>query len=133
MTLFKVTELIPTGHPDLKGKCIAFLIISVMIARFMPGGRFWWFWMLIPALACAGEGLGQLMRLQREKALGAERAKPRLPASSVDQSAYLPPRDTAEMMMPPPSITEHTTRHLGVERPKSKLDEPAESPPGALD
>ena len=29
-TLFKTVELIPTSHPDLKGKCIAFLIISLM-------------------------------------------------------------------------------------------------------
>lgn len=29
-TLLKVVELIPTNHPDLKGKVIAFLIISLM-------------------------------------------------------------------------------------------------------
>ena len=29
-TLFKVLELIPEHHPDLKGKAIAFLIISLM-------------------------------------------------------------------------------------------------------
>jgi len=29
-TLFKVFELIPLSHPDLKGKGIAFLIISLM-------------------------------------------------------------------------------------------------------
>jgi hypothetical protein len=29
-TLFKVFELIPTAHPDLNGKGIAFLIISLM-------------------------------------------------------------------------------------------------------
>jgi hypothetical protein len=29
-TLHKVFELIPSGHPDLKGKGIAFLIISLM-------------------------------------------------------------------------------------------------------
>jgi len=29
-TLFKVLELIPERHPDLKGKAIAFLIISLM-------------------------------------------------------------------------------------------------------
>jgi hypothetical protein len=29
-TLFKVFELIPTNHPDLNGKGIAFLIISLM-------------------------------------------------------------------------------------------------------
>ena len=29
-TLFTLLELIPAGHPDLKGKAIAFLIISLM-------------------------------------------------------------------------------------------------------
>jgi hypothetical protein len=29
-TLFTVLKLIPEGHPDLKGKAIAFLIISLM-------------------------------------------------------------------------------------------------------
>src|SRR5688572_29217037 len=29
-TLFTLFELIPDGHPDLKGKAIAFLIISLM-------------------------------------------------------------------------------------------------------
>jgi hypothetical protein len=29
-TLFRVFELIPAGHPDLEGKGIAFLIISLM-------------------------------------------------------------------------------------------------------
>lgn len=29
-TLFKIFELIPAAHPDLKGKGIAFLIISLM-------------------------------------------------------------------------------------------------------
>ncbi|MDX6696574.1 MAG: hypothetical protein QOF02_4177 [Blastocatellia bacterium] len=131
-TLEKAFENIGVG--------VAFLVISVMIARFMPGGRLWWFWMLIPALACAGEGIGQLMRLKSEKSTGS--AQPQhLRASSVGERRHLPPRDTAEMLMPPPSITEHTTRHLGAERSKSKpdepalksLDEPAERPPRPLD
>lgn len=118
-TLEKAFENIGVG--------IAFLVISFMIAIFMPGGRFWWYWMLIPALACAGEGIGQLMRLQREKSLGAA-PKPLFPASRGDEARQLPPRNTSEIMMPPPSITEHTTRHLGAEPLKSKLDEP-DAPP----
>jgi hypothetical protein len=115
------------------GVGISFILISIMIAIFMPGGRFWWFWMLIPALACAGEGVGQLMRVKREMALGALRA-PHLPAAGVDESRHLPPqRNTTEIMMPPPSVTENTTRHLGVERPKSKAGAPADPSAGALD
>jgi hypothetical protein len=114
------------------GVGVSFLLISIMIAIFIPGGRFWWFWMLIPALACAGEGVGQLLRLRLQKTLGAGSVPP-LPASRVDEEKYLPPRDTAEIMIPPPSITEHTTRHLNVEPPKPKLDKPAERPTSTLD
>lgn len=110
-TLEKAFENIGTG--------VAFLVISVMVALFMPGGRFWWYWMLIPALACAGEGIGQLMRLKREKTLGGTGA-PLLPESRAAHARNLPPRDTSEMMMPPPSVTERTTRHLGVEPPQRK-------------
>ncbi|MCA1558248.1 MAG: zinc ribbon domain-containing protein, partial [Acidobacteria bacterium] len=45
------------------GVGLAFLIISMIVARFVPSGRFWWFWLLIPTLACFGEGIGQLFQL----------------------------------------------------------------------
>ena len=114
------------------GVGIAFLATSIMIAIFMPGGRMWWFWMLIPALACAGEGAGQLMRLRREKALGVG-YKPPLPESRASEVSYLPPRNTSEIMTPPPSVTERTTRHLKVEPERKKTGEPVERPPSTLD
>lgn len=119
-TLEKAYENIGVG--------IAFLIICVMVARFMPGGRFWWFWMLIPALACAGEGIGQLARLRREKSLEG-RSEPLLPESREAYVKNLPPRDTSEILMPPPSVTEGTTRHLNAEPLAKSLDEQAERPP----
>ena len=119
-TLDKAYENIGVG--------IAFLIISVMVALFMPGGRFWWFWMLIPALACVGEGIGQLTRLRGEKTLEGK-SEPLLPESREAYVRNLPPRDTSEIMMPPPSITEGTTRHLSPEPLAKSLDEQAEQPP----
>ena len=110
------------------GVGLAFLIISVMVARFMPGGRFWWFWMLIPALACVGEGIGQLARLRREKSLIGH-SGPLLPESREAYLRNLPPRDTSEILMPPPSVTEGTTRHLSPEPLAKSLDEQAERPP----
>lgn len=118
-TLEKAFENIGVG--------IAFLLISIIIAIFMPGGRFWWYWMLIPALACAGEGIGQLLRVKREKAPGTEH-KPLFPSSRANEARHLPPRNTSEIMMPPPSITEHTTRHLSAEPLRSKRDETDERP-----
>jgi hypothetical protein len=123
-TFEKAFENIGTG--------IAFLIISVMVALFMPGGRFWWFWMLIPALACAGEGVGQLLRLKNEKGLAAGRG-PLFPASREAEVKSLPPRNTSEMVMPPPSVTEHTTRHLSVEPQSGDAHEPAERPESMID
>ena len=110
------------------GVGLAFLIISVMIAFFMPGGKFWWFWMLIPALACVGEGYGQLVRLKRENAPQGN-IEPRLPDSREAYVKNLPPRDTSEIMMPPPSVTEGTTRHLNHEPLAARLDEQRERPP----
>lgn len=119
-TLEKAYENIGVG--------IAFLIISVMVARFMPGGRFWWFWMLIPALACVGEGIGQLTRLRREKELEGK-SEPLLTESREAYVRNLPPRNTSEILMPPPSVTEGTTRHLNPEPLAKSLDETSERPP----
>jgi hypothetical protein len=103
-----------------------------MVGLLMPGGRFWGFWLLIPALACMGEGVGQLVRLKREKEAGTVRP-PLLPESHVNAAGLPPPVDTGRIMMPPPSITEHTTRHLRVEAPAREKDEPAARPPRSLD
>jgi hypothetical protein len=104
---------------------IAFLIISMMVARYMPGGQVWWFWLLIPALACAGEGIGQLVRIKREKALQGTSAEPLPTISREAQLKNLPPRNTSEMLMPPPSITEGTTRHLSPGAQPVNRKEPA--------
>lgn len=117
------------------GVAIAFLIITVMVARYMPGGQFWWFWMLIPVGACAGEGIGQLLRIRREKALeaGGRTSLPPPPVSREAQFKNLQPRPTSEMLMQPPSITENTTRHLSPEPSARRRNEPAERSEEMLD
>lgn len=98
------------------GVGVAFLIISIVVALAVPSGRFWWFWMLIPTFACFGEGIGQLMQLRRE--LPASTASPLSTPelSPPNHAAHLPPRSTSEIMAPPPSVTEGTTRHLGADK-----------------
>lgn len=94
---------------------IAFVLIAFAIVTRMPGGFAWGYWLLIPAAGMFAKGLGAYMRLQEEKKRLAPPAynptytavPPPRPASA------LPPRDTGEMA-PPPSVTEGTTRHLGV-------------------
>lgn len=96
------------------GVGLAFLIISVVVALAVPSGRFWWFWMLIPTFACFGEGIGQLIQLRRELPSPTAGPAPELYPSGRAES--LPSRSTSEIMAPPPSITEGTTRHLGADK-----------------
>jgi hypothetical protein len=96
------------------GVGLAFLIICMVVALAVPSGRFWWFWLLIPTFACFGEGIGQLIQLRRE--LPASSATPASELSSPATAGSLPPRSTSEIMAPPPSVTEGTTRHLGADK-----------------
>jgi hypothetical protein len=112
---------------------IAFIIVALSVGIFAKGGHDWWFWMLIPAFAMLGGGVAELARLKLEKDAGLP-AVPRqatLPAAPVAQQrpSVLPPRNTGEMIPQPPSVTERTTRHLGVERPARQVETPIENRP----
>src|SRR5882672_11220255 len=45
---------------------VAFLVISVVLA-FSAMGYGWWFWMLIPAFACLGSGIAQLVKYKETR------------------------------------------------------------------
>lgn len=103
---------------------VAFLVIFLAGLLWFRGAFMIWIWFIIPALACAGEGLGQLLRSRREYRLlmaGARpavafddaRARP-LPRASFNELAA---PDTADMADSPFSVTEATTRHLASARP----------------
>jgi hypothetical protein len=102
---------------------VAFLIISMTLA-FSRMGTGWWFWMLIPAFSMMGTGIAQYIRLK-------EREKKSFLPGTIGQSSMMPPRpvdsfparSTGELVPPPPSVTEGTTRHLAAERPTRHLDE----------
>ncbi len=102
---------------------IAFLIISMALA-FSRMGTGWWFWMLIPAFSMMGTGIAQYIRLkEREKKSflpGTMGQRSMMPPRRVDS---FPTRNTGELVPPPPSVTEGTTRHLGAETPTRHLDE----------
>lgn len=114
-------------------KGIGFVLVAFAAAEYMPGARFWSFWLLIPAFTLIGGGLAELVRFQMKKK--AELPQPAMrtampsaaTAAAASQSA-LPARDTAELI-PPPSITENTTRHLDAELPARHLETPVESQP----
>ena len=104
---------------------IAFLIISIALSRSIGAG--WWFWLLIPAFSMMATGIAHLIRIkEREKATALNAANFQPPAFT-DRGmpvppARLPQRNTGEMVPPPPSVTEGTTRHLGVEAATKHLD-----------
>lgn len=91
---------------------MAFMACALAIWRFMPGGGVWWFWMLIPAFATFGEGVGKLIRIRNE-----QRAQAVLPAATPNPPAAVLPKGatTSSLDQPshdPSSIVEHTTYHL---------------------
>lgn len=97
---------------------LAFIFVALAVMRFAPGGRVWWFWMLIPAFALMGDGVATYLRLKQKE------GRPSVPESAAPQThermppapahAVLHARDTGEIIAPPPSVTEGTTRHLNV-------------------
>ena len=94
---------------------IAFVIISIVLSRTI--GQVWWFWMLIPAFSLMAKGVAQYIRLKDHE----KRAS--LAPPMVNRSFVEPPRPQEELKSPVSSVTEGTTRHLGVEAPTRHLDQ----------
>jgi hypothetical protein len=101
---------------------LAFLLVSIALS-FSPMGRGWWFWMMIPAFSMMGSGIAQYIRMREGKGAvgGANLGQPAMPMSSSRVETFAAP-NTGELMAPPPSVTEGTTRHLGAEAPTKHLD-----------
>ncbi len=103
---------------------VAFLLIAIVLSR-LPMGRAWWFWMLIPAFTMMATGLAQYIRLrEREKqaSLAAPPVGGAFPNRATVFQGEVPSRHPDELRAPAPSVTEGTTRHLGVEAPTRHLD-----------
>ena len=94
---------------------MAFLIIAIALAR-SPIGQAWWFWMLIPAFSMMGTGVAQYIRL-KEKQKQTSVSAPLVARTFPERT-----RTPEELRPPVPSVTEGTTRHLGVEVPTRHLD-----------
>src|SRR3954471_8396866 len=109
---------------------IGFVLVAFSVFIFAPAGRLWWFWMLIPAFSMLGGGVAEYVRFKQSKGEeiklpGAESRKEMPPAPA--RVSALPRRNTAELV-PPPSVTEGTTRHLDLstEAPTRHIDVKAE-------
>ena len=112
---------------------VAFLLASLGAFRYAPNGKNWWFWLLIPAVFMLGGGVAEIVRFKMRK--NAALPGDSLPAASLAPAPSMPPRpvalprrNTAELM-PPPSVTEGTTRHLSDEMQTKHLETPVERKP----
>jgi hypothetical protein len=99
---------------------VAFVIISLLISRYSPGGWTWWYWMLIPAAIFLARGVSEIVRTKQVKPADPGVGQPQMTAGARVQS--LPAQQTNEPMSPVPSVTEGTTRHLGAEVPTKHFD-----------
>jgi hypothetical protein len=90
---------------------VAFTVVSLLVATFAPAGRIWWFWLLIPAFGCFARGFAELARFRMAKNQPASE-QPQL--NTVRQPDLRAP-NTGELRPPVPSVTEGTTRHLGID------------------
>ena len=101
---------------------LAFLVIAIILSR-TPFGRVWWFWLLIPAFTMIGGSIAEYIRYKHnvDRELGSPEVEPGPAAVPPARVSALPPRHTSEMV-PPPSVTEGTTRHLNVKAEAPKRD-----------
>lgn len=102
---------------------LAFIFIAFAVRTWAPAGHIWWFWMFIPAALNLADGLSTYLRIASEGKGRDSQPYVRAQAavSPPRHVSALPPRDTGEMT-PPPSVTEGTTRHLGVPVERDRRD-----------
>ena len=111
---------IDAGIRNLVGG-IAFIVVSILVAMYSPGGWTWWYWLLIPASTFIGRGISELVRAKQAGAFGAAQQSP--PQLQAPNPIQIPsPRNTSALMPPVPSVTEGTTRHLGTEAATQHFD-----------
>ena len=101
---------------------IGFLMVALATLFFAPAGRIWWFWMLIPAFASIGKGIAEIVSFKyaQNQQLGQQNQPVGLPQLTPPPSTMPRVRNTGELEppppaynpLPPPSVTEGTTRHL---------------------
>lgn len=108
------------GQPSIENAArtfftgVGFILVALAIGRFMPGGSVWWFWMLIPGLACIGSGVGQYLRIRSVQEVVQSRIGGPAPTPQVQPSQLEATKSpTTSSLAEKASVTEHTTRHLG--------------------
>ena len=93
---------------------LGFLLAAMFVVFFSPSGFTWGWAFLFPAFGLFGAGVGQYLQLkeQQRQQKSLNQSEARLAAhQSHGQSPPLSAPTTSELIKPP-SVTEHTTRHL---------------------
>ena len=96
---------------------LGFFLVAIAVMLFMPGGRFWGFWLFIPAFFMMGGGVAGYLRLRQQQQQGLPRAglgfdthTPAIPPAHTPVGT-LPPR-AQPVGYAPGSVTEGTTKLL---------------------
>jgi hypothetical protein len=99
---------------------LAFIVVSVLVGKYSPGGWTWWYWLLIPASTLIGKGISEIIRSRQAKSATPAAGQPQMVTGARVEN--LPSLRTGELMSPVPSVTEGTTRHLGAEAATRHFD-----------
>ena len=119
----------PTIDSAVRNAFMGFAFLIVAIAISFSIGRGWWFWMLIPAFSMMGTGVAQYIRMKEvQKRMFPPGGMPQPAIQRTTRAGAFPTRNTGELVPPPPSVTEGTTRHLGTEAATRHLDASTEIP-----
>ncbi len=107
----------PNLERGIKKLLMGFIFLILAISPLFSGHQFWW-WMLFPAAPLLSAGIAELMSAKNRRSLiSPANAVTFNNPSSIPIATHqpeIPARDTSELL-PPPSVTEGTTRHLGSE------------------
>jgi hypothetical protein len=111
---------------------LGFLIAAIAVMAKFPGGIFWGWAFFFPAFGHLGKGVAMIVGAKRQATLPPSYDRPEvsrttlLPSQLPTHSDAVSPRKTGELVAPPPSVTEGTTRHLGGETATRRFDSPNE-------
>jgi zinc ribbon protein len=97
-----------------------FIAVAVALAIWGSpiGASVWWFWMLIPAFAMLGKGIAEIVRANQVKS--SPQMQPQISYNAPPQNLLA--GNTNQLRPPAPSVTEGTTRHLGIEAATRQFD-----------
>jgi hypothetical protein len=107
---------------------VCFLLVFLITVIYFRGGFWFTFWLVFPAISNIGAGVGLLAQhawrqsghlpggIKSTARLGASETTA-LPRVRLDE---IEPADTSEIVAPPASVTEGTTRHLGTVETKAR-------------